>query len=160
MTRLILSLIIWHSRCTFFTIKSHLLNCTVLYSTGSLCTVFVTVDSFFLGTSKFIFFFYSYYHYLHHSGHYLSFFQPYSYHSYYWYSICYSFIWLVSLQLLYIWFVSLLWSLSSLWSLISLYSIMSSSLRYWLDNAHFHLITILSLLLWFYNAAVMIIINW
>ena len=30
LTRLILSLIIWHSRCTFFTIKLHLLNCTVL----------------------------------------------------------------------------------------------------------------------------------
>ena len=75
LTRLILSLIIWHSRCTFFTIKSHLLNCTVLYSTGSLCTLFVTVNSFILGATKFIFFFYSYYHYLYNSGHYLSFFS-------------------------------------------------------------------------------------
>ena len=75
LTRLILSLIIWHSRCTIFTIKSHLLNCTVLHSTGSSCTSFVTVNSVVLGTSKFIFFFYFYYHYLYHSGHYLSFFS-------------------------------------------------------------------------------------
>ena len=155
LTRLILSLIIWHSRCTFSTLKSHLLNCTVLYSSGSLCTVFVTVNSFFLVILKFVFFF------LFLLSLFVSFWS------------LFEFFFNLFLTPLITWYVILEFDLchcnyyifdlclwSSLCPLISLYSIMSSSLRYWLDNAQFHLITILSLLLSFYNTAVMITINW
>ena len=110
MTRLILSLIIWHSRCTFFTIKSHLLNCTLLYCTQlDRCVLYLwqSIHFFLVLQNSFSFSILT-----------ITiciilvtiwaFFQPYSCHSYYWYSICYSFIWLVSLQLLYIWFVPMI----------------------------------------------------